>query len=89
VRQRTPELAVGVTSAVVEEFLRRQREALQQRGEAKTTYARERLDAGVERLRQAQIALARYQKARPPSPATEVDLQAEDLKNAVSHAQGE
>ena len=89
VRAQSPEAAVGVTQAVVTEFLERQRSSLRQRAEAQAANARRLLDDRVAQLKDAETRLNAHRVAQLTAPPGQVDGQGVELQGQANRAQAE
>lgn len=87
VKQSTPALAVGVTKALVDQFIHEEVGSLRQRADALVQYDQQQVDATSKVLADAKGQLLAYLQAHPPVLGSQPDSTGSQLTGTVALAQ--
>jgi uncharacterized protein involved in exopolysaccharide biosynthesis len=85
VKDTDPQMATGISSSLVKQFIAAETDRIQRRVNAQLTYDKQQLTESAEALSTAQAALARYTRAHPDAGASDGTIT--QLTAAVTTAQ--
>jgi capsular polysaccharide biosynthesis protein len=83
VRQPSPELATGVASAVVRQFMREEERRIRARATAQITYDKQQLSAASKAVRTAEAALLAYTRTHPGAGQSRQPTSADTTLNSA------
>jgi capsular polysaccharide biosynthesis protein len=89
VKQRTPELAVGVAGAVVRQFMKEEERRIRVRARSQVYYDKQQVDAARGAVQRAEHDLMIYTQAHPGAARDPGDTTASTLLGAVALAQAQ